>query len=73
MSRWFVFKCQNCGKRFKEKFSKENEKNCSLEHIAAKTHFVATHVCKPGVYGCGVLIGAENRTRGPKEATTDGD
>lgn len=67
MSKWFIFKCQNCGKRFKEKFTRENEKSCDIEHIAAKTHFVATHKCKDGSYGCGVLIGAVNRIRAKGE------
>jgi hypothetical protein len=68
MTKWGIFKCQNCGKRFKEKFKPEcnnwNERQViDPEHIGRYTHIVATHHCKENVYGCGKLIGVELRTR----------
>jgi RNA polymerase-binding transcription factor DksA len=61
MAKWWIFKCQNCGKRVKEKFSKEDERTVDIEHIGIKTHIVSTHRCKDGKYGCCTLIGAEIR------------
>ena len=63
MAKWWIFKCQLCNKKFKEKFSKQDERTVDVEHIGAKTHIVSTHHCIDGKYGCGILIGAENRTR----------
>jgi hypothetical protein len=63
MAKWWLFKCQNCNQKFKEKFSKEDEKTVDVQHIGAKTYIVTTHQCKDGSYGCGKLIGARNQTR----------
>ena len=63
MTKWFIFKCQNCGKKFKEKFSKEHEKSIEIDHLGRYGHIVSTHSCKDGTYGCGMLIGAEIRSR----------
>ncbi|MPM21481.1 hypothetical protein SDC9_67925 [bioreactor metagenome] len=67
MAMWGIFKCQLCGKKFKEKFTPEQERNIQIDHIGKYTHIISTHVCKDGKYGCGVLIGAENRTRSSKK------
>lgn len=67
MAKWWIFKCQNCGKKFKEKFSTEEEKTVDIEHIGTKTHLVSTHNCGNGMYGCGKLIGARNQVKKVKD------
>ncbi len=62
MARWFIFKCQNCNRKFKEKFTEKFEK-VDIGRIGASSYITATHFCKDGTYGCGKLIGAEIRTR----------
>jgi hypothetical protein len=66
-TKWGIFKCQNCGKRFKEKLEPRWLGNKKLEYeverIGTYTSTVSTHSCKPRVYGSGVLIGAELRMR----------
>ena len=79
MTKWGIFKCQNCGKRFKEKFQPDNNwnkrKEIDQEHIGQYTHITATHHCKENVYGCGKLVGIELRTRKPRsnEAIQEAD
>jgi transposase-like protein len=67
VSKWFIFKCQNCGKKFKEKFTKQQEKEIDITRIARRTfmgqEIVSNHKCKENIYGCAKLIGAEDRHR----------
>lgn len=64
---WYIFKYQNCGKVFQEKEKADNlnifdnpvKFNEYAEHIGARRHIVATHKCKPNIYGCGKLIGCQ--------------
>lgn len=67
MTKWGIFKCQNCGKKFKEKFVPEGNwqkrQEIDPEHIGRYTHIVSTHRCKDGTYGCGKLVGCEVRQR----------
>lgn len=65
---WYIFKCQNCGKKFQEKCVKSHiesdyagrkTENEYAAHIGCKTHIVSTHKCKEGVYGCAKLVGCQ--------------
>ena len=64
---WYIFKCQNCGKVFQEKYPDNlnifDEELKDLreyaEHIGAKRHIVSTHKCRPNVYGCAKLTGCQ--------------
>lgn len=68
--KWYIFKCQNCGKKFKEKIPKPDQ-SIDLDHIGKYTHIISTHHCKNGEYGCAILIGAENRTRKREDGADD--
>jgi len=64
MAKWGIFQCQNCGKRFREKFEQKTQFDIDPEHVARyKDSIMATHHCKENVFGCGVLIGAVIRKR----------
>ena len=70
---WYICKCQNCGKVFQEKTQAQNLNHIDIktgiknsvgmreyaEHIAVKSHIVATHKCRQNVYGCAKLIGCQ--------------
>lgn len=60
---WLIFKCQNCGKKYQEKYTGDEpwvKKDDIPEHIGKYTHIVSTHKCSDTVRGCATLIGIQD-------------
>jgi len=62
MANWVIFKCKNCKKIYKEKWTKQQDANHTIDAIGGYS-FRSTHNCRENVRGVGECIGAVKRTR----------
>jgi len=57
--QYWIFQCENCGKRFYELMNKEDQTAVDTTHIGEKMSTIrSTHCCNTGEFGCAKLIGA---------------